>query len=127
MLSHVHDIVYMHRLILSDSTCLLFICLKPHEQFFSYLAALTITGDKAADLGQCSAFRAFEQGGVFIVPTATRGFGLYGLIRKTGTHVSQWDSNPRRKDHQIFAPDALTIHDIVVMRRLVKVINTCSF
>jgi hypothetical protein len=24
-------------------------------------------------------------------PTATRGLGLYGLIRKTGTHVPQWD------------------------------------
>jgi hypothetical protein len=41
-------------------------------------------------------------------PTATRDLGLYGLIQKTGTHVPQWDSDPRRKDHQIFAPDALT-------------------
>jgi hypothetical protein len=41
-------------------------------------------------------------------PTATRDLGLYGLIRKTGTYVPQWDSNPRRKDHQIIAPDALT-------------------
>jgi hypothetical protein len=41
-------------------------------------------------------------------PTAIRGLGLYGLIRKTGTHVPQWDSNPRSKDHQIYAPDALT-------------------
>jgi hypothetical protein len=41
-------------------------------------------------------------------PTATRDLGLYGLIWKTGTYVPQWDSNPRRKDHQIIAPDALT-------------------
>jgi hypothetical protein len=41
-------------------------------------------------------------------PTATRDLGLYGLIRKTGTHVPQWDLNPRLKDHQIFEPDALT-------------------
>jgi hypothetical protein len=41
-------------------------------------------------------------------PTATRDLCLYSLIRKTGTHVPQWDSNPRRKDHPIFAPDALT-------------------
>jgi hypothetical protein len=41
-------------------------------------------------------------------PTAKRDLGLYGLIRKTGTHVPQWDSNSRRKDHQIIAPDALT-------------------
>jgi hypothetical protein len=37
-------------------------------------------------------------------PTATRDLGLYSLIRKTGTHVPQWDSNPRCKDHQIIAP-----------------------
>ena len=41
-------------------------------------------------------------------PTATRDLSLYGPIRKTGTHVPQWDSNPRLKDHQIFEPDALT-------------------
>jgi hypothetical protein len=40
-------------------------------------------------------------------PTATRVLGLYGLIRKTGTHVPQWGSNPQLKDHQIFEPDAL--------------------
>jgi hypothetical protein len=27
-------------------------------------------------------------------PTATRDLGLHGLIRKTGTHVPQWGSNP---------------------------------
>ena len=41
-------------------------------------------------------------------PTATRDLGLYGLIRKTGTHVPQWGSNPQLKDHQIFELDALT-------------------
>jgi hypothetical protein len=41
-------------------------------------------------------------------PTATRDLGLYGLIRKTGTHVPQWGSNPQLKDHQIFEVDALT-------------------
>jgi hypothetical protein len=34
-------------------------------------------------------------------PTATRDLGLFGLIRKTGTYVPQWDSNPQHKDHQI--------------------------
>jgi hypothetical protein len=39
-------------------------------------------------------------------PTTTRDLGLYGLIRKTGTHVPQWDSNPRRKDQSInFVPN----------------------
>jgi hypothetical protein len=42
-------------------------------------------------------------------PTATWDLGLYSLIRKkTCIHVPQWDSNPRRKDQQIIAPDALT-------------------
>jgi hypothetical protein len=42
----------------------LFVCSEPHEQFFSYLAAVTIAG---RDL-----YRA--------TPTATRDLGLYGLI-----------------------------------------------
>jgi hypothetical protein len=41
-------------------------------------------------------------------PTATRDLGLYSLIRKAGTYVPQWDSNPWCKDHQIIAPYALT-------------------
>jgi hypothetical protein len=43
-----------------------------------------------------------------VAPTATRSLGLYGIIRKTGTHVPQCDSNPRHKDYQIFAPGTLT-------------------
>jgi hypothetical protein len=39
---------------------------------FSYMAAVTITGDRAANLGLCSALRAFEQGGVFVVPHLLR-------------------------------------------------------
>jgi hypothetical protein len=31
--------------------------------------------------------------------TSIRDFRLYGLIRRTGTHVPQWDWNLRRKDH----------------------------
>jgi hypothetical protein len=50
----------------------LFVCLKPHEQFFSYLVAVTIAGDRAANLDLCSALRAFEQGGIFIVPYLLR-------------------------------------------------------
>jgi sorbitol-specific phosphotransferase system component IIC len=29
-----------------------------------------------------------------VTPAVTRNLGLYGLIRRTGTHVPQWDSNP---------------------------------
>jgi hypothetical protein len=56
----------------------LFVCLQPHEQFFSYLAAVIITGDRAANLGLCSPLRAFEQGGIFIVPHLLRhGASVY--------------------------------------------------
>ena len=41
-------------------------------------------------------------------PTEIRDLGLNGLIRKTGTHVPQWGSNPQLKDHQILEPDDLT-------------------
>jgi hypothetical protein len=83
----------------------LFVCLYPPEQFFSYPAAVTINGDRAANLGRCSALRAFEQGGIFIVLHLLR----HGTsVQKTGTHVPQWDSIPRLKDHQIFETDALT-------------------
>jgi hypothetical protein len=43
-----------------------------------------------------------------VTPTATRDLGLYRLIQKTGTHIPKWDSNPRHKDHKIFASEALT-------------------
>jgi hypothetical protein len=53
-------------------------------------------------------------------PTVTWDLGLYGLIWKTGTYIPHWDSNPRRKDHQIIAPDALTT---APRRRLSKIEN----
>jgi hypothetical protein len=54
------------------SLAYLFVCLKPHEQFFTYLVAVTVAGDRAANLGLCSALRAFEQGGIFIMPHLLR-------------------------------------------------------
>jgi hypothetical protein len=38
---------------------ILFICFSPPEQFFSYLAAVTIIGDRAANLDLSLAFSAF--------------------------------------------------------------------
>ena len=38
------------------------------------------------------------------------------LCYNTGTHVPHWDLNPRRKDHQIFAPDALTTAPRIICR-----------
>jgi hypothetical protein len=69
-----------------------FLCLQPHGQFFSYLTAVTIIGDRAANVDLCVAL-------IRATSTATRDLGLNGLIRKTETHVPQWDSNPWR-DHQ---------------------------
>jgi hypothetical protein len=73
---------------------------------FSYLAAISITGDRAANLDLCLAVIAFSSKGSFFVPrpTATRDFGLNGRIRRTGIYVPQWNSNRERKDHQIFEP-----------------------
>jgi hypothetical protein len=39
------------------------VCFEPQEQFFSYLAALTIAGDRAANLDLCLALMAFKGGG----------------------------------------------------------------
>jgi hypothetical protein len=58
---------------------ILFVCLfLAARAIFSYLAAVTITGDGAANFGLCSALRAFEQGGIFIVPHQLRhGTSVY--------------------------------------------------
>jgi hypothetical protein len=87
-----------------------FVCLKPHEHFFSYLGAVTITGDRTANFWPMLGVQGLWAGRDLYraTPTTTRDLGLYGLIRKTGTYVPQWNSNPWRKDHQIIAPHALT-------------------
>jgi hypothetical protein len=69
-----------------------------------YLAAVTITDDRAPNLDLCLAHTGFSREGPLSTPTATRDLGLYGLIEKTDTHVPLWDLNPRRKDQQIFTP-----------------------
>jgi hypothetical protein len=90
----------------------LFVYLEPPEQFCTYPAAFTITGDRAANLDLCLALMTFGSEGSFscrtfvfcATPTAIWDLGLYNLIRRIGTHVPQWDSKRGRKDHQIFAP-----------------------
>jgi hypothetical protein len=42
---------------------------EPHEQFFSYLAAVTIAGDMAANLDLCLALTAFSSEGSFMCHT----------------------------------------------------------
>jgi hypothetical protein len=49
---------------------LLFVCLfESHEQFLSYLATLTIAGDRAANLNLCLALTAFSSEGSFTCHT----------------------------------------------------------
>jgi hypothetical protein len=43
----------------------LFVCFESHDQFFSYLAIVTITGDGAANLDLCLALTAFSSEGSF--------------------------------------------------------------
>jgi hypothetical protein len=92
----------------NKSFCL-FICFKPHEQFFSYLAAVTITGDRAANLDLCLALRAFEQGGVFIVPHPLRhGASVYTVSSE----------RPAPTSHSgIRTPDARTIRALTTAPR----------
>jgi hypothetical protein len=44
-------------------------CCESHEQFFSYLATVTITGDKTANLYVCLALTAFSSEGSFTCHT----------------------------------------------------------
>jgi hypothetical protein len=46
-----------------ESQMFLFVCNESHEQFFSYQAAVTITGDGAANLDLCLALTAFSSEG----------------------------------------------------------------
>jgi hypothetical protein len=46
---------------------------------------------------------------IHATPVATRDLGLHGFIPRTGPHVLQEDSNPRRKDHQIPTPPLYTL------------------
>jgi hypothetical protein len=47
----------------------LFFCFESHEQFFSYLATVTIAGDRAANLDLCLALTAFSSEGSFTCHT----------------------------------------------------------
>jgi hypothetical protein len=45
------------------------VCFESHEQFFSYLATVTIAGDRAANLDLCLALTAFSSEGSFTCHT----------------------------------------------------------
>jgi hypothetical protein len=47
----------------------LFVCSKSHEQFFSYLATVTITSDRSASLDLCLTLTAFSSESSFTTHT----------------------------------------------------------
>jgi hypothetical protein len=58
--------------------------------FFIYLAAVTITGDRAANLDLCLVFMAFSSEGLFhATPTAIQDFSLLW------NHHCSWGTNVR--------------------------------
>jgi hypothetical protein len=58
------------------------------SNFSDYLAAVTITGDRAENLDLCLALVAFSSEGSFTCHTCcdTEPRFMYGLFRKTSTH-----------------------------------------
>jgi hypothetical protein len=73
------------------------------SNFFSNLAAVTITGDRGAYLNLYLALMIFRFEGSFTCHTCCDAGSLFiGLMQRTSPHVPQRDSNPRRKGHQIF-------------------------
>jgi hypothetical protein len=64
-------ISYLFAIIANLFVCL-FVSFESHEQFFSYLATVTITGNKAANLDLCLALTAFgSEVSLRATPTAT--------------------------------------------------------
>jgi hypothetical protein len=55
--------------VFTHSLICLFVCFESHEQFFSYLATVTITGDGAENLDLCLARTAFSSEGSFTCHT----------------------------------------------------------
>jgi hypothetical protein len=59
----------------------LFICFELHEQFFSYLATVSIAGDRAANVDLCLALTAFSSEGSFTCHTyCDTGSPLFKVI-----------------------------------------------
>jgi hypothetical protein len=77
-----------------------FVRLYPHEQFFSYLVAVTITGDRAANLDLRLALMAFSSEGSFYVPHLLRhGTLVYTVSSKRPASTSH--SGIRTRDARI--------------------------
>jgi hypothetical protein len=58
----------------------LFVWFESHEQFFSYLATVTITGDGSANLDRCLALTAFLAVRVLLRATPTAKTSVFKVI-----------------------------------------------
>jgi hypothetical protein len=65
---------------------LIFYCYVPHKNFSLY-EDITITGEEQENLGLSSALRAFEQGGIFIVPHLLRHWALVFPVSSESLHL----------------------------------------
>jgi hypothetical protein len=68
----------------------LFVCFESYEQFFSYLAFVTITGDRAVNLDLCLAPTAFSSEGPFMCHTYCDTGPLFFLGHIQKTHDSHF-------------------------------------
>jgi hypothetical protein len=64
--SFIHSFIYSLFIYLSID--LFIYCFTSFSRIFHLYGDITITGEGLQNLGVCSAFRASEQGGIFIVP-----------------------------------------------------------
>ena len=89
--------VYMQSLNTVMLFCL-FVWFESHEQFFSYLATVTITGDGAANLDLCLALTAFSSEGSFTCHTyCDTGPPFLRLYDSTFWMPCSW----RRRNHYL--------------------------
>jgi hypothetical protein len=69
-------------------------CFTSHSRIFHLYGDVTITGEGLQNLGLCSALRAFEQGGIFIVPHLLRhGASVFPVSSEGPPHsVASYDT-----------------------------------
>jgi hypothetical protein len=61
------DFIGTHGKVLSENWLAIY-CFTSRSRIFHLYGDVTITGEGLQNLGLCLALRAFEQGGIFIVP-----------------------------------------------------------